>query len=172
MREAPCYGFYATSLMKKRNLFHPCQNRSSVLKNAYIADFGLWSALHLRSDFDVQIRNDEVIRGFSTGWFVSCNSLLSSLLERRRDAFIVHLAPNHRLLYELAVNPPVSSTQMHQGHGRSLGPVPSIHLQKPPWEDASPSHPAKARKTARQASGERPIWIASAIADGPSIVVA
>ena len=27
MREAPCYGFYATSLMKKRNLFHPCQNR-------------------------------------------------------------------------------------------------------------------------------------------------
>src|SRR5258708_17953710 len=65
--------FYATSLMKKRNLFHPCQNRSSVLKNAYIADFGPWSALHLRSDFDVQIRNDEVIRGFSTGWFVSCN---------------------------------------------------------------------------------------------------
>src|SRR5260370_37275676 len=104
--------------------------------------------------------------------FVSCNSLLSSLLERRRDAFIVHLAPNHRLLYELAVNPPVSSTQMHQGHGRSLGPVPSTHLQKPPWEDASPSHPAKARKTARQASGERPIWIASAIADGPSIGVA
>ena len=93
---------------------------------------------------------------------VSCNSLLSSLLERRRDAFIVHLAPNHRLLYELAVNPPVSSTQMHQGHGRSLGPVPSTHLQKPPWEDASPSHPAKACKTARQASGERPIWIASA----------
>ena len=84
--------------------------------------------------------------------FVSCNSLLSSLLERRRDAFIVHLASNHRLLYELAVNPPVSSTQMHQGHGRSLGPVPSTHLQKPPWEDASPSHPAKARKTARQAS--------------------
>ena len=84
--------------------------------------------------------------------FVTCNSLLSSLLERRRDAFKVHLAPNHRLLYELAVNPPVSSTQMHQGHGRSLGPVPSTHLQKPPWEDASPSHPAKACKTARQAS--------------------
>jgi len=25
VREAPCYGFYATSLMKKRNLFHACQ---------------------------------------------------------------------------------------------------------------------------------------------------
>ncbi len=26
VREAPCYGFYATSLTQKRNLFHPCQN--------------------------------------------------------------------------------------------------------------------------------------------------
>jgi hypothetical protein len=69
---------------------------------------------------------------------------------------MVHLAPNHRLLSELAVNPPVSSTQMHQGHDHSLGPVPSTHLQKPPWEDASASHPAKARKTARQASQRGP----------------
>src|SRR5437588_8691857 len=84
-------------------------------------------------------------------------------------AFIVHLTPNHYLLYGLAANPG-SVRPTAPGHGRSLGPVPSTHLQKPPWEDASPSHPAKARKTARQASGERPIWIASAIADGPSIV--
>ena len=73
------------------------------------------------------------------------------------NGYLQHVSPLigagvHRLLYELAVNPPVSSTQMHQGHGRSLGPVPSTHLQKPPWEDASPSHPAKACKTARQAS--------------------
>ena len=42
------------------------------------------------------------------------NRLKDVALERRRDAFIVHLAPNHRLLYELAVNPPVSSTRWWQ----------------------------------------------------------
>ena len=64
---------------------------------------------------------------------VTCNSLLSSLLEWRRDAFIVHLAPNHRLLYELAVNPPVNSTQTPQGTVAVLALCPSTHLQKPPF---------------------------------------
>src|SRR5579872_3990539 len=41
------------------------------------------------------------------------------------------LRPTTVCSYALAVNPPVRSTQMHQEHGRSLGPVPSTHLQKP-----------------------------------------
>ena len=87
--------------------------------------------------------------------FVSCNSLLNSLLERRTDAFIVHLTPNHYLLYGLAANPG-SVRPTAPGHGRSLGPVPSTHLQKPSWEDASPSHPEKARPLARRASHPGP----------------
>jgi hypothetical protein len=42
----------------------------SVLKNAYIVGFDLLEVLHLRSDFDVQMQADEVIRSFSTACII------------------------------------------------------------------------------------------------------
>jgi hypothetical protein len=65
---------------------------------------------------------------------------------------------------------PSGATQTLEAHGRSLGLVPSTHLPAARLRKTPLSHPAKARNTARQASSSRPIWIASARADGPSRV--
>ena len=52
-------------------------------------------------------------------------------------AFIVHLTPNHYLLYGLAANPG-SVRPTAPGHGRRRGPVPSTHLQKPSCPEPLP----------------------------------
>jgi hypothetical protein len=42
------------------------QRGSSLLKNVYFDDFELFGVLHLRSDFDMLIQNDEINRSFSS----------------------------------------------------------------------------------------------------------